>query len=104
MTMKEQVKLFAQKFDTTQKYAAQCFADVAEFILDMIASGETVTLPGVLTVGVKQHKARSIYDFKTRTTRMTEAKVIPYARCGEKLKRTAGEVEYLKQSPDEGAI
>lgn len=94
--MKEQVRLFAEMFDTDAAYAKQCFSDVAEFIESVIASGDTFCLPGILTIGIQKLPPRTIYNFQTKSLEETSARYRPKIIPGRRLKKAAADAPELK--------
>lgn len=89
MKKDELVRLYSNLYNTTLTDAAQILKNMGDFIEDVVAMGETLVLPGVITIGTKMSKARRVYDFGTGDTRMTTPKCVPCIKAGVRLKRAA---------------
>lgn len=89
MTKDEAIRYYANSYDTTLTESKQILNNFSAFIEDVVAMGEELTLPGVMTVGVKETKPRKGYNFQTGETVMYDSKLVPYVKIGAKLKRAA---------------
>lgn len=97
MTFNDEVKFFANMFETDENYARQCLTDVRDWILAMIECGETVVLPGCFSIYLKQTKRQGRYNFQTRQVEEVDPEYRLVARFAKRLEETARQDNALKR-------
>lgn len=83
------VKLYSNMFGVSQTDARKILDTIPEFLLGIVAAGEQMTLPGVLTVGVRLSPPKRAFDFASGKVVIRESKPVPYAKIGTHLKEAA---------------
>lgn len=89
MKKSELVKMFANHNSISQAQAEHWLNQFANLIEDVVAMGESMSLPGILSIGVKVTKPRRAYDFQTGEMKLTTPKTVPDIKVGSRLKEVA---------------
>jgi len=90
MNKTELIKAVAEKTGESQAAAAKNVAAVFEAIEETMKKGETVTLVGFGTFGVKKVAARTGRNPKTQAEIKIAAHTAPYFKAGKGLKDIVG--------------
>lgn len=91
MNKTELIKAVAAKTGASQAAAANCVAAVLDSITDAMKAGETVSLIGFGTFGVKEVAERTGRNPKTGEEIKIAAHKAPYFKAGKGLKDSVAE-------------
>ncbi len=86
MTKDELLQQIADKAEVSKKIANQVLIALQESFEVIIKSEDKLTLPGFITLGVKERAARTMRNPQTGATINSPAKKVPYIKIGSKLK------------------
>lgn len=86
MTKDELLQQISEKAEISKKTAGQVLTALQESFEAIIKSEGKLTLPGFLTLGVKERAARTTRNPQTGETINSPAKKVPYIKVGSKLK------------------
>nr|DAN00773.1 MAG TPA: DNA binding protein [Caudoviricetes sp.] len=89
MTKPEIIDAYAKKFEMTKVDAKIEIDHFAEFVVDMVALGETMRFPNFMEIGVKHCAARKARNPLTGEEVDVPETARPYVKCGKGLKVAA---------------
>lgn len=89
MKKDELIRLYSSLFDVPQRDAKVIIDSFSQLVEDVLARGESLTLPGIMTVGVKISKPRRAFQFKDGTVGYTTPKPVPFVKFGTRARAAA---------------
>ncbi len=88
MTKKELVKQIASELKISQGVVSKVLNSFFSNLEKVVKKGDTLSIVGYLTIGVKQRSARTAFNPKTKQKVNIPAKKVPYIKIGSKLKKS----------------
>ena len=80
------IEAFAQSGDINKKDAAAALDALSATITDLLKDGQTVAIPGVITLGTRAQEARTGRNPATGATMQIPAKTVPTSKFSKALK------------------
>ncbi len=86
MNRSQLVSAIANKAEIPQSKAEKALVIALDSIIDTLTNGETVSLVGFGSFGVRKRAARKVRNPQTGKEMMIKAAIVPYFKAGKNLK------------------